>query len=221
MRLKVIEVERRRRRLVMSASLAEREYQASRREELFKTLNVGDVLSGEVRSLRPFGAFVDIGGADGLLHVSEIGWSNISHPREALEVGQKVDVQVIRIDPEGQRIALSRKRLLANPWDTVDERYKPGDVLDAAITRIVDFGAFAELEPGIEGLIHISEVADIAVAEPLKTISVGDKVQVKVLRVDRKRQRVGLSLRQAYGDAGREDVAPADVAPADDAPAEA
>lgn len=221
MRLKVIEVERRRRRLVMSESLAEREYQASRREELFKTLNVGDVLSGEVRSLRPFGAFVDIGGADGLLHVSEIGWSNISHPREALEVGQKVDVQVIRIDPEGQRIALSRKRLLANPWDTVDERYKPGDVLDAAITRIVDFGAFAELEPGIEGLIHISEVADIAVAEPLKTISVGDKVQVKVLRVDRKRQRVGLSLRQAYGDAGREDVAPADDAPADDAPAEA
>jgi small subunit ribosomal protein S1 len=218
MRLKVIEVERRRRRLVMSESLAEREYQASRREELFKTLNVGDVLSGEVRSLRPFGAFVDIGGADGLLHVSEIGWSNISHPREALEVGQKVDVQVIRIDPEGQRIALSRKRLLANPWDTVDERYKPGDVLDAAITRIVDFGAFAELEPGIEGLIHISEVADIAVAEPLKTISVGDKVQVKVLRVDRKRQRVGLSLRQAYGDAGREDVAPADDAPADDAP---
>jgi len=220
MRLKVIEVERRRRRLVMSESLAEREYPASRREELFKTLNVGDVLSGEVRSLRPFGAFVDIGGADGLLHVSEIGWSNISHPREALEVGQKVDVQVIRIDPEGQRIALSRKRLLANPWDTVDERYKPGDVLDAAITRIVDFGAFAELEPGIEGLIHISEVADIAVAEPLKTISVGDKVQVKVLRVDRKRQRVGLSLRQAYGDAGREDVAPADVAPADDAPAD-
>lgn len=220
MRLKVIEVERRRRRLVMSESLAEREYQASRREELFKTLNVGDVLSGEVRSLRPFGAFVDIGGADGLLHVSEIGWSNISHPREALEVGQKIDVQVIRIDPEGQRIALSRKRLLANPWDTVDERYKPGDVLDAAITRIVDFGAFAELEPGIEGLIHISEVADIAVAEPLKTISVGDKVQVKVLRVDRKRQRVGLSLRQAYGDAGREDVAPADDAPADDAPAD-
>lgn len=214
MRLKVIEVERRRRRLVMSESLAEREYQASRREELFKTLNVGNVLSGEVRSLRPFGAFVDIGGADGLLHVSEIGWSNISHPREALEVGQKIDVQVIRIDPEGQRIALSRKRLLANPWDTVDERYKPGDVLDAAITRIVDFGAFAELEPGIEGLIHISEVADIAVAEPLKTIGVGDKVQVKVLRVDRKRQRVGLSLRQAYGDAGREVVAPADDAPA-------
>ncbi len=197
MRLKVIEVERRRRRLVMSESLAEREYQAQRREELFKTLNVGDIITGEVRSLRPFGAFVDIGGADGLLHVSEIGWSNINHPREALEVGETIDVQVIRIDSDNQRIGLSRKRLLPNPWDTVEERYHPGDVVPAVLTRIVDFGAFAELEPGIEGLIHISELADIAVAEPLKTVRVGDEVQVKVLRVDRKRQRVGLSLRQA------------------------
>lgn len=207
MRLKVIEVERRRRRLVMSESLAEREYQAHRREELFKTLNVGDIITGEVRSLRPFGAFVDIGGADGLLHVSEIGWSNINHPREALEVGQTIDVQVIRIEPDNQRIALSRKRLLANPWDTVEDRYKPGDIIETTITRIVDFGAFAELEPGIEGLIHISEVADIAVAEPLKTIRVGDSVRAKVLRVDRKRQRVGLSLRQADGgmDADRGD----------------
>jgi small subunit ribosomal protein S1 len=196
MRLKVIEVERRRRRLVMSESLAEREFQAQRREELFQTLNVGDVIHGEVRSLRPFGAFVDVGGADGLLHVSEIGWSNINHPRDVLEVGEEIDVQVIRIDPDNQRIALSRKRLLPNPWDTVEERYHPSDVVPATITRVVDFGAFAELEPGIEGLIHISEIADIAVAEPLKTVRVGDKVHVKVLRVDRKRQRVGLSLRQ-------------------------
>ncbi len=197
MRLKVIEVEKRRRRLVMSESLAEREFQAARREELFRTLNVGDILTGEVRSLRPFGAFVDIGGADGLLHVSEIGWSNVNHPREVLEVGETIDVQVIRIDPDNQRIALSRKRLLDNPWDSVEARYAPGMNVPATITRVVDFGAFAELEPGIEGLIHISELADITVAEPLKTVRVGDKVMVKVLRVDRKRQRVGLSLRQA------------------------
>lgn len=206
MRLKVIEVERRRRRLVMSESLAEREYQASRREELFHTLSIGDIIHGEVRSLRPFGAFVDIGGADGLLHVSEIGWSNINHPREMLEVGEKIDVQVIRIDPENQRIALSRKRLLANPWDSVEERYQPGEIVPATITRIVDFGAFAELEPGIEGLIHISEIADISVAEPLKTIRVGDKILSKVLRVDRRRQRVGLSLRQAEGAAAAPEV---------------
>lgn len=215
MRLKVIEVDRKRRRLVMSQMLAEREYRAGRKEELFRTLKVGDVLSGEVRSLRPFGAFVDLGGADGLLHVSEIGWAPISHPRDALEVGQVVDVQVIRLDPENQRIALSRKRVLANPWDTVEQRYVPGQVLSATITRLVDFGAFAQLEPGVEGLIHISELADIAVAEPLKSVRPGDKVLAKVLRVDSKRQRIGLSRRQV------EQLSPDEpaAAPADDEPA--
>ena len=196
MRLKVIEVDRKRRRLVMSQMLAEREYRAGRKDELFRTLQVGDVLTGEVRSLRPFGAFVDLGGADGLLHVSEIGWTAITHPREALEVGQKIEVQVIRLDPESQRIGLSRKRMLANPWESVEQRYTVGAVLSATITRLVEFGAFAKLEPGVEGLIHISELADITVAEPLKTVRPGDKVMVKVLRVDSKRQRIGLSRRQ-------------------------
>lgn len=199
MRLKVIEVDRRRRRLVMSQMLAEREYRDSRREELFSTLKVGDIIEGEVRNLRPFGAFVDIGGADGLLHVSEISWSPITHPREAINVGDKIQVQVIRLDPKEQRIALSRKRALPNPWDSIEQRYHPGDLLTGTITRVVDFGAFAQLEPGVEGLIHISELADIAVAEPLKTVNAGDEVKVKVLRVDAKRQRIGLSRRQAEG----------------------
>ncbi|MBK8047362.1 MAG: S1 RNA-binding domain-containing protein [Anaerolineales bacterium] len=147
--------------------------------------------------MRPFGAFVDIGGVDGLLHVSEIGFGAISHPREALNVGQDIDVQVIRIDADSQRVALSRKKLLSNPWDDIEARYQVGTVMPATITRIADFGAFAQLEPGVEGLIHISEIADIAVAEPLKTVRPGDKVMVKVLRVDAKRQRIGLSIRQA------------------------
>ncbi len=197
MRLKVIEVDKKRRRLVMSQMLAEREYRAGRKEELFRTLHVGDVINGEVRSLRPFGAFVDLGGADGLLHVSEIGWTPISHPREALEVGQMVEVQVIRLDPENQRIALSRKRVMANPWETVEKRYNVGDTVDVIITRLVDFGAFAQIEPGIEGLIHISELADITVAEPLKAVHSGETVQAKILRIDAKRQRIGLSRRQA------------------------
>ncbi|NJN83851.1 MAG: S1 RNA-binding domain-containing protein [Caldilineaceae bacterium] len=196
-RLKVIEVERRRRRLVMSQMLAEREYRNQRKEELFRTLSVGDVVEGIVRSLRPFGAFVDIGGADGLLHVSEIGWVPLGHPREALEIGDEIQVQVIRLDAENHRIALSQKRLLANPWDGVETRYDVGAIVPATITRVVDFGAFAQLEPGVEGLIHISELADITVAEPLKSVHSGDEVKVKVLRVDRRRQRVGLSLRQA------------------------
>jgi small subunit ribosomal protein S1 len=199
MRLKVIEVDRKRRRLVMSQMLAEREYQTQQRERLLTTLKVGDVLTGEVRSLRPFGAFVDLGGADGLLHVSEIGWAPISHPREALQIGEKIDVQVIRLDPENQRIALSRKRLLPNPWTEIESRYKVGQVVPVTITRVVDFGAFAQIEPGVEGLVHISEVADISVAEPLKTIRSGDRVDAKILRINAKQQRVGLSIRQAIG----------------------
>ncbi len=201
MRLKVIEVERRRRRLVMSQMLAEREYRAQRKEELFDKLAVGDELEGTVRSIRPFGAFVDIGGADGLLHVSEIDWAPVKHPKDVLDVGEKVKVKVIRLDPERHRIALSRKRVLPNPWDTVESRYHQGDMIPVRITRVVDFGAFAEIEPGIEGLVHISELADITVAEPLKTVRPGDEVMAKILRVDPRRQRVGLSIRQA-ADAG-------------------
>ena len=211
MRLKVIEVDKKRRRLVMSQMLAEREYRAGRKEELFRTLHVGDVINGEVRSLRPFGAFVDLGGADGLLHVSEIGWTPISHPREALDVGQMVEVQVIRLDPENQRIGLSRKRVMANPWETVEKRYEVGQTVDVTITRLVEFGAFAQIEPGIEGLIHISELTDITVAEPLKAVHSGDVVHAKILRIDAKRQRIGLSRRQSEQ---AEDVAadePADV----------
>lgn len=203
MRLKVIEVDRRRRRLVMSQMLAEREYRTQQKEALFTRLKVGDVVTGEVRSLRPFGAFVDLGGADGLLHVSEIGWGQINHPREVLEVGQQIDVEVIRLDPDNQRIALSRKRLNANPWSDIENRYQVGQIIPVTITRLADFGAFAQIEPGVEGLIHLSELADISVAEPLKTVRPGDKVTAKVLRIDSKRQRVGLSRRQAM-DAGDE-----------------
>jgi small subunit ribosomal protein S1 len=198
-RLKVIEVERRRRRLVMSQMLAEREYRAQQKETLFERLRVGDIIEGEVRGMRPFGAFVDIGGADGLLHVSEIDWVPVNHPQDVLQKGQKLEVQIIRMNPEKQQIALSRKRLLPNPWDGVEERYHAGDIVRVVITRVVDFGAFAQLEPGVEGLIHISELADIAVAEPLSTVQPGDEIDVKILRVDEKRHRVGLSRRQAPG----------------------
>lgn len=195
--VKVIEVELQRRRLVLSYRLAEREYRANRKTQLFEELTVGAIVEGEVRSLRPFGAFVDIGGADGLLHVSEIGWTPVSHPRDVLRVGDRIEVEVLRLDSERSRIALSRKRLLSNPWESIEERYKANDTILVTVTRVIDFGAFAQLEPGIEGLIHISELADITVAEPLKMVSSGDRIPVKILRIHPDRQRIGLSRRQA------------------------
>lgn len=195
--VEVIEVERRRRRLVLSHRFAERKYREERKAQLFEEMNVGDVVEGEVRSLRPFGAFVDIGGADGLLHVSEIGWTPVSHPRDVLQVGDTIKVEVLRLDAERSRIALSRKKLLPNPWESIEERYRQGETVLVTVTRVVDFGAFAQLEPGVEGLIHVSELADIEIAEPLKSVTSGDRVAVKILRVDPERQRIGLSRRQA------------------------
>lgn len=219
--VKVIEVARRRRRLVLSHQLAEREYRANRKEELFSRLKVGDVVEGVVRSMRPFGAFVDIGGADGLLHVSEIGWASVGHPRDMLNVGDTIQVEILSLDSERNRIALSRKRLLSNPWDSVENRYTANSITSATITRVVDFGAFAELEPGVEGLIHISELADITVAEPLKSVKPGEVVPVKVLRVDARRQRIGLSRRQAVGTAAAAEILEGDEAEVPEMPAEA
>ena len=219
--VKVIEVARRRRRLVLSHQLAEREYRANRKEELFSNLKVGDQVEGVVRSMRPFGAFVDIGGADGLLHVSEIGWASVGHPRDVLSVGDTIQVEILSLDPERSRIALSRKRLLSNPWDSVETRYVSNSITSATITRVVDFGAFAELEPGVEGLIHISELADITVAEPLKSVRSGDVVPVKILRVDSRRQRIGLSRRQAQGTAEAEEIIDAMAEPVAEPVAEA
>ena len=201
--VEVIEVERRRRRLVLSHRLAERKYREERKTLLFEEMKVGDVVEGEVRSLRPFGAFVDIGGADGLLHVSEIGWTPVSHPRDVLQVGDRIQVEVLRLDADRSRIALSRKKLLPNPWESIEDRYRQGDTIVVTITRVVDFGAFAQLEPGVEGLIHVSVLADIEVAEPLKSITPGDRVAAKILRVDPERQRIGLSRRQASDQAGQ------------------
>lgn len=201
--VEVIEVERRRRRLVLSHRLAERKYREDRKTHLFEEMKVGDVVEGEVRSLRPFGAFVDIGGADGLLHVSEIGWTPVSHPRDVLQVGDRIQVEVLRLDADRSRIALSRKKLLPNPWESIEDRYRQGDTIVVTITRVVDFGAFAQLEPGVEGLIHVSELADIEVAEPLKSVTPGDRVVTKILRVDPERQRIGLSRRQAAGMVGQ------------------
>lgn len=195
--VEVIEVERRRRRLVLSHRFAERKYREARKAQLFEEMKIGDVVEGEVRSLRPFGAFVDIGGADGLLHVSEIGWTPVSHPRDVLQVGDRILVEVLRLDADRSRIALSRKKLLPNPWESIEDRYHQGETVLVTITRVVDFGAFAQLEPGVEGLIHVSELAEIEIAEPLKSVAPGDRVAVKILRVDPERQRIGLSRRQA------------------------
>ncbi|NJN54919.1 MAG: S1 RNA-binding domain-containing protein [Anaerolineae bacterium] len=157
--LKVIEVDRRRRRLVFSQRDAQKEWDDIQKGELLDKLQEGDVLNGRVSGLRDFGIFVDLGGADGLVHISELAWHRIDHPREVVKVGDEIDVYVMKIDRDDQRISLSRKKLLPNPWDTVEERYDINQLVEGCVTRIVDYGAFAEIEPGVEGLLHLSQLS--------------------------------------------------------------
>lgn len=222
MQLKVVELDRQRNRLILSERAAMRDWRKGQKDRLLSTLNKGDVLKGIVTSIADFGAFVDLGGADGLIHLSELAWHRIEHPSEVLRVGQQVDVYVMNVDEERKRIALSLRRLHPEPWSVIDQQYTVGQVLTAQITRLTAFGAFAKIDDAIEGLIHISEMADYRIAHPKEIVQEGDEVTVRVIRVDPQRRRIGLSLRQASDDAyvevdwrdeapAEEDAAPAEV----------
>jgi small subunit ribosomal protein S1 len=167
----------------------------------FATLNEGDVVEGTVRSLAAYGAFVDIGGLDGLLHVSDIAWTRISNPEDVLEVGQNITVKVLKVDADANRISLGLKQLEAEPWDAVSEKYLPGQRITGTVTRLMDFGAFVELEPGIEGLIHVSEMSWVKkVRKPSDMLKTGDSVEAVILRVEPTEKRISLGLKQALGD---------------------
>jgi small subunit ribosomal protein S1 len=193
--VKVIEVDRNRRRLILSARAAEREWRAQMKDQLFAEIKEGEVRHGVVSSLCDFGAFIDLGGVEGLVHVSELSWQRVRHPKEVLKVGEEVDAYVLRVDKERQRVGLSIKKLLPEPWAGVSERYVVNQIVQATITNLVDFGAFARIDAGVEGLIHISELSDTPVNHPTEVVSVGDVVTVKILRIDAEHRRLGLSLK--------------------------
>ncbi len=201
---KVIEIDRRRNRLILSERQAVREYRESRKEELIASLEEGKVYRGRVSSICDFGIFVDLGGADGLVHLSEIAWGHIAHPRDVVEVGQEVAVQVLGVDLERKRIALSIRRTQPEPWATVAERYRLGQIVQGEVSQLAHFGAFVRLEEGIEGLVHISELSDSPVAHPREVVQEGDLIKVRIIRIDPVHRRIGLSLRRALreGDAG-------------------
>src|SRR6266849_5555711 len=195
LQLKIIEINRARNRLILSERLAVQEWRQRRREELLDELKPGEVRRGVVSNLANFGAFVDLGGADGLVHISQLAWSRVNHPSEVLHVGQEVEVQVLSVDKEKKKIALSIKRAEVDPWTTVEARYTPGQVVTGVITKIAPFGAFARIEDGIEGLIHLSELTPGM--DPRQTLHEGVPLQLRILRIDAERRRLGLSLRQA------------------------
>lgn len=200
----VIEVDRERRRLILSERQASSETRESLKERVIDELKEGEVRTGRVTSLADFGVFVNINGADGLVHLSEISWDRIQHPSEVLKVGQEVKVKVISIDREKKRIGLSIRQLQSDPWDEKAAKFQVGQLVEGAITRLTKFGAFARLTDDIEGLIHISEISEKRIEHPKEVLKEGDTVTLRIIKIDPANHRIGLSLRRvdsmAYAD---------------------
>ena len=193
--VKIIEVDQERRRLVFSEREGAKEREDNLKQGFLTDLKPGDVLKGRVRSIRDFGVFVDLGIADGLVHVSELAWHRIKHPKEVVRVGEEIEVQVLKVDPESQRVSLSRRPLLVNPWTVIHERYREGQLVEGVVMRIADYGAFVELEPGVEGLLHITQLSKAPVKTIEEIVQVGERHLLRVLTVDSDRQRIRLSLK--------------------------
>ncbi|UCC62235.1 MAG: S1 RNA-binding domain-containing protein [Anaerolineae bacterium] len=194
--LKVIEVDRNRRRLILSERLARRQLRRQNMKRLLNELVEGQVIQGTVSRLCNFGAFVDLGGADGLIHLSELAWRRVRHPGEVVQVGDEIEVYVLRLDRERQRIGLSLKRLQPSPWDLAEEAYGPGQLVSGVVTNVVNFGAFVLLDTGVEGLVHVSELAHTPPSDPHEIVQGGDELVLRILRVDAFRQRISLSLKR-------------------------
>ncbi len=203
LRLKVIEMNRRRNRVILSERAALQEWRAEQKDRLLEELREGEIRQGTITSIRNFGVFVDLGGADGLVHLSELSWDRDVNPEELFKVGDSVSVYVMKIDQESKKIGLSMRRARPEEWDSVVAEYEVGQVVPAEITKLVTFGAFARLEGPVEGLIHVSELVDRRIAHPKEVVAEGDIVPVKIVRIERDRHRLGLSLHQARPDAER------------------
>ena len=198
LKVKVIDLDRKRNRLILSERLAMRDWRRQQKEQLLSQLKEGDVYDGIISSIADFGAFVDLGGADGLIHLSELSWGRVTHPNEVVKVGDKVKVQIMNVDLDRRRIGLSMRRMQPQPWDVISQTYQVGQVVRGRITKMVNFGAFARLDSdGVEGLIHISELSDRRVTHPKEVVNEGEIYDLRIIRIDSDKRRMGLSLKQA------------------------
>jgi len=212
LRCKVIELNRSRNNVVLSRRAVLEDERKEQRQQILDKLSPGAVVEGTISNIVDFGAFVDLDGMDGLIHISELSWSHVNHPSEVLEIGQKVNVKVLDIDRDRQRISLGLKQTQTDPWQQVLETYAEGDVVSGKVTKVVTFGAFVEILPGVEGLVHISELAQHHVENPREVVSQGDTVNVRILEVDADRRRLSLSLKRV------DDGMPLQPGPGEDAP---
>ena len=229
MTLKIIEIDKTKKRIVASRKAVLLAQEAEKKKKIWESLEVGSVVKGTVRRLADFGAFVDIGGVDGLVHVTDLSWGRVQHPSDVVSVGQVIDVKILNVDIERERISLSYKQTQPKPWTVAGEKYPVGSVVEGKVVRITTFGAFVELEPGLDGLVHISQCATTRIAKVKDAVNVGDIIRVKVLDVNTEAKRISLSIREVLEDEALSDVpdddyaiddVQAEEAPAEETPAE-
>ncbi|MBE3595066.1 MAG: 30S ribosomal protein S1 [Candidatus Carbobacillus altaicus] len=196
LRVKIIELDREQNRVILSHRAVLEEKNEAKKAELLHSLQPGQIVRGRVARLADFGAFVDLGGVDGLIHISELSWDHVEHPGDVVKIGDEVEVKILRVDPDNERVSLSLKEAGPSPWDRVVEEIHVGDVREGVVRRLANFGAFVELMPGVEGLVHISQLARRRVGTPSEVVSEGDRVLVKVLDVLPEEKRISLSMRE-------------------------
>ena len=206
MKLKIIEIDKAKKRIVASRKAVLMAEEAEKKKHIWETLEVGSIVKGTVRRLADFGAFVDIGGVDGLVHVTDLSWGRVKHPSDVVSVGQEIDVKILNVDPERERISLSYKQTQPRPWTVAADKYPVGSVVEGKVVRITTFGAFVELEPGLDGLVHISQCALTRIAKVEDAVNVGDIVRVKVLDVNTEAKRISLSIREVLEDEALDSV---------------
>ena len=220
MTLKIIEIDRTKKRIVASRKAVLLVEEAEKKKKIWESLEVGSIVKGTVRRLADFGAFVDIGGVDGLVHVTDLSWGRVKHPSDVVSVGQEIDVKILNVDPERERISLSYKQTQPRPWTVAGEKYPVGSVVEGRVVRITTFGAFVELEPGLDGLVHISQCALTRIAKVEDAVNVDDIVRVKVLDVNTEAKRISLSIREVLEDEALDSVPEDDYAIGDEEPVE-
>lgn len=204
--VKVVDLDREQNRVILSHRAVVEEEEAKKRQEVLQSLEAGQVVDGTVQRITDFGAFVDIGGVDGLVHISELAHTHVEKVTDVLSEGQEIQVEVLSVDEENERISLSYKNTLPGPWEGIEERIKEGDVIEGTVKRLVDFGAFVEIEPGVEGLVHISQIANRHIGTPDEVLDVNQKIEAKVLSVSEEEERISLSIKEVAADTEEEEA---------------
>ncbi|NPV42383.1 MAG: bifunctional 4-hydroxy-3-methylbut-2-enyl diphosphate reductase/30S ribosomal protein S1 [Firmicutes bacterium] len=199
LKFKIIEVDKKKNRIILSHKIVMEEEQERKRKETWESIKEGQIIKGKVQRLTDFGAFVDVGGVDGLIHISELSWGRVNHPSEVVKEGDEIEVKVLGVDRERGRISLGLKQILPDPWENIEEKYKIGTIITGKVVKLVNFGAFVEVEPGVEGLVHISQISREHIAKPEDVLAVGQEIKAKILDITPEEHKMSLSIREAEG----------------------